>query len=87
MASVKIDYYIVVGRRGYWRPSRKLRKLGFGDVVCGDDGPAAWATAVGWNKRATAVLNGGEVPLDSAVKQTREQAEAARLSSPLFQYQ
>ena len=78
MADISIQYYVVVGGRGYWRPSKKLRQLGFKDVTCGLDGPDAWEIAISWNRRATAALNGVEPSPNCGVAQTREHAEAVR---------
>ena len=78
MADVSIQYYVVVKGRGYWRPSKKLRALGFQDITCGPDGPAAWEIAISWNRRVNAALNGQQSSPDCDVAQTREQAEAAR---------
>jgi hypothetical protein len=51
MGSIRVPYYIVVGTCGRWRPSKKMRKLGFRDIACGTDGPTAWAIATECNKR------------------------------------
>lgn len=78
VADISIHYYVVIGSRGYWRPSKKLRKLGFKDVTCGVDGPGAWEIAIRWNQRAAAALKGEEPSPHGAEAQTREPAEAAR---------
>jgi hypothetical protein len=78
MGRVKIPYYVVIKRRGYWRPHPRMRTLGFQIVRCGPDGPDAWAVAAEWNKRWQAVRN-GEVPAPVNLGQLpRDQAEAAR---------
>jgi hypothetical protein len=78
MGRVKIPYYVVIKRRGYWRPHPRMRALGFQIVRCGPDGAEAWAVAAEWNKRWQAVRN-GEVPPPVNLEQLpRDQAEAAR---------
>jgi hypothetical protein len=63
VADVKVRYYTIRrrGRRvhGYWQPNAYLRKHGFVLVPCGLDGPAAWAIAEEWNRRADALRDGG----------------------------
>lgn len=76
MASIEINFYVVIGGRGYWRPSKRLRKQGFKDVVCGPDGPAAWAIAQGWNRRVDEAAQGD--PTDALARRSPEAAEAAR---------
>ncbi|MEY9578695.1 hypothetical protein ABIE88_006271 [Bradyrhizobium diazoefficiens] len=44
--------------RGFWEPTKKMRALGFGNVPCGLDGPAAWAIAENWNQRWDATRTG-----------------------------
>lgn len=78
MADVLIEYYAVIGGRGYWRPSRKLRKLGFRDVPCGPHGPDAWSIAAGWNQRVEAAKRGEAGATDVLIVQTKETAEIAR---------
>ncbi|MEM8636135.1 MAG: hypothetical protein AAGF33_14270 [Pseudomonadota bacterium] len=62
MGQVKIPYYHVNEfGKGHWKPGKKARELGFGNVSCGTDGPAAWAKARDMNRRlAAARLNGPE---------------------------
>ena len=60
MGKVKIPYYTVIAGRGYWRPTPKMRLLGFAIVRCGPDGPDAWALAAEWNKRWQAGTEAGE---------------------------
>ena len=79
VADIKIPYYVVIGGRGYWRPSKKLRAIGFKDITCGVDGPDAWETAIGWNRRASTALKGDESSPNGDMAETREQAEAARV--------
>jgi hypothetical protein len=76
VGNVRIDYYVVINGRGYWRPSKKLRKLGFKDVVCGPDGPAAWAVAQRCNRRVDEAEQRG-IP-DPSPRRSPETAEAAR---------
>lgn len=78
VGSVKINYYMVINDRGYWRPSKKLRALGFQDVRCGPDGPAAWTIADTWNKRVEATLRGEQAPPIAGEMLSREEAEVAR---------
>lgn len=58
MGRVPIRYYVVRGGRGYWQPTRKMRRLGFACIPCGKDGPAAWAIAEKWNERWKATRKG-----------------------------
>jgi hypothetical protein len=37
MGRIKIPYYTLIASRGYWRPTRKMRSLGFQIVRCGVD--------------------------------------------------
>jgi hypothetical protein len=78
LGSIKIPYYVPLKGRGYWRPSARMKQLGFDDVRCGPDGPAAWAVAQYWNNRWQRVRRGLELPPNEAVAVTREEAEAAR---------
>jgi len=48
---IKLPYYSIIAGRGYWRPTREMRALGFQIVRCGSDGPARWAIAAEWNQR------------------------------------
>ncbi len=82
MGRIKIPYYTAIAGRGYWRPTRKMRSLGFQIVRCGVDGPDAWALAAEWNKRWQAVRNGEAPPLIDLDKLSRDQAEAARCYPP-----
>lgn len=45
MGVVRIAYYSVRNGRGYWQPKTNMRALGFKNVACGPDGPAAWVVA------------------------------------------
>ena len=58
MGSVKIPYYVVKRGRGFWQPTKKMRALGFHQVPCGVDGPAAWKVAETWNQRWQATRSG-----------------------------
>jgi len=78
VGNVKIKYYVPINGRGFWRPSAKLKLLGFQDVRCGPDGPAAWAIADTWNNRTKATLRGEQTPPIDMTKLTREEAEAVR---------
>ncbi|WP_027527431.1 tyrosine-type recombinase/integrase [Bradyrhizobium sp. Ec3.3] len=51
MTRVKIRHYVVKRAKGFWQPTAKMKKLGFGPVPCGPDGPGAWAIAEEWNRR------------------------------------
>jgi hypothetical protein len=82
MGKIKIAYYTVIAGRGYWRPTRKMRALGFQIVRCGADGPEAWALAAEWNKRWQAVRKGDAPALVNLDQLSRDQAEAARRYPP-----
>jgi len=82
MGRIKIPYYTVIAGRGYWRPTRKMRSLGFQIVRCGADGPRAWALADEWNKRWQSVRRSETPPLVNLDKLSRDQAEAARRYPP-----
>lgn len=82
VGSVKINYYIVINDRGYWRPSKKLRALGFEDVRCGPDGPSAWTIADTWNKRVEATLRGEQAPPIAGETLSRDEAEVVRRYPP-----
>jgi hypothetical protein len=82
MGKIKIPYYSVIAGRGYWRPSHKMRALGFQIVRCGPDGPSAWALAEEWNQRWQAVRKGDALPLIDLDKLSRDQAETARRYPP-----
>ena len=71
MGKIKIPYYTVIAGRGYWRPTRKMRVLGFQIVRCGTDGPEAWALAAEWNKRWQAVRKGDAPALVISTANTR----------------
>jgi hypothetical protein len=82
MGKIKIPYYTVIAGRGYWRPTPKMRALGFQIVRCGADGPEAWALAAEWNKRWQAVRKGDAPALVNLDQLSRDQAEAARRYPP-----
>jgi len=63
---VKIPYYRVKGRKGFWEPAPRMKSLGFFPVPCGEDGPGAWAVAEQWNRRWQAVRK-GETPAPALV--------------------
>jgi len=78
MGRIKIPYYTAIASRGYWRPTPKMRALGFQIIRCGPDGPDAWAIAAEWNARWQAVRKGDAPPLVNLDQLTNEEAEAAR---------
>jgi hypothetical protein len=82
MGKVKIPYYTVIAGRGYWRPTPKMRLLGFAIVRCGPDGPDAWALAAEWNKRWQAVRKGDAPAPVNPEDLSRDQGEAARRYPP-----
>jgi hypothetical protein len=82
MGRIKIAYYTVIAGRGYWRPTRKMRALGFQIARCGADGPEAWALAAEWNNRWQAVRQGDAPPPVDVDQLTHDQAEAARRYPP-----
>lgn len=46
MVPVKIRYYVIKGGRGYFQPSKSMRRHGFEARCLGADGPEAWAEAL-----------------------------------------
>jgi len=79
MGRVKIKYYVVKkSGRAYWRPTKRMRLVGFHLVPLGMDGPEAWALAEEWNGRWQAVRKGEAPPLIDASSLSRDQAEATR---------
>lgn len=82
MGKVKIPYYTVIAGRGYWRPTPKMRALGFQIVRCGANGPEAWALAAEWNKRWQAVRKDEAPPPVNLDNLPRDQAEATRRYPP-----
>jgi hypothetical protein len=48
---IRIPYYVVLKGNGYWRPTQRMKALGFEDVRCGRDGPAARALAMKWYEK------------------------------------
>lgn len=68
VADINIPYYVVIGGRGYWRPFKKLRVIGFKDITCGVDGRDAWQIAMRWNRRVEAALSGKDLPEGMFVK-------------------
>jgi hypothetical protein len=75
MGKIKIPYYSAIAGRGYWRPTRRMRALGFRIVRCGPDGPEAWAIADEWNKRWQAIRKGEAPPLVSLDQLSHDDAE------------
>jgi hypothetical protein len=53
-------FYALIKGRGYWRPTKRMKELGFSDIRCGPDGPAAWTIAGNWNERWQRVRRGEE---------------------------
>lgn len=52
MAEIKLKHYAVrKGKHGYWLPTPAMKRMGFQNVPCGHDGPAAWAIAQEWEER------------------------------------
>jgi hypothetical protein len=51
MTKIKVRHYVVKRGKGFWQPTKTMRRLGFYSVPCGDDGPDAWAIAERWNDR------------------------------------
>lgn len=78
LGSIKIPYYVVAKGRGYWRPSARMKLLGFDDVRCGPDGAQAWAIAKHWNDKWQRVRRGVELPPSEATAVDREEAESVR---------
>src|SRR5689334_23167964 len=78
MGKVKIPYYVVVKGRGYWRPTPRMKALGFAIARCGGDGPEAWEIAAQWNDRWQAVRRGDAPPPADVSKLSRDQAEIVR---------
>src|SRR4051794_40231085 len=75
---VKINFYIVVKGRGFWRPHPRMKKFGFGCKPCGADGPEAWAEAKKWDARWQEFRRGGQkAPVDLS-NLSRDEAVAAR---------
>lgn len=79
MGNVKIPYYVVIKGRGYWRPTARMRALGFAMVCCGVDGPNAWAIAKAWADKWAAARTGREQPPIAVIagRATPEQSESA----------
>jgi hypothetical protein len=51
MGKIDLKYYVLIKGRGYWLPTKRMKELGFSDIRCGPDGPAAWKIAADWNER------------------------------------
>ena len=82
MGNVKIRYYSVIKGRGYWRPTRKMRRVGFEIVRCGPDGPEAWAMAERWNARWDKVRTGTEPSPSDVTTLSPKDAEALVVYPP-----
>src|SRR5436305_12415482 len=78
---VKIPYYVVLKGRGYWRPTPRMKGLGFTDVRCGLDGPPARMLAETWNQRWQATRK-GQAPAPATSPETRENSEVRRTYPP-----
>jgi hypothetical protein len=80
MGKIDLKYYVLIKGRGYWRPTKRMKELGFSDIRCGPDGPPAWKIAADWNERWQRVRRGEEAAPASLPPQklTREQTELAR---------
>jgi hypothetical protein len=63
MAKVRIPHYSVRKGRGYWLATPAMKRHGFNNVRCGEDGSQAWAIAEEWERRWQAVRRGQEAPL------------------------
>jgi len=85
VAKIKINYYRVQRNgRGFWKPTRRMRALGFYNVPCGPDGPDAWAIAEEWNRRWLAVRK-GQAPspaMETAENLSPEQSEELTIYPP-----
>ena len=83
VGKVKIKYYFVKpSGRAYWRPTKRMRALGFHLVPLGVHGPEAWALADEWNQKWQSVRKGKAPPLVDLSKLSRDEAEAARRYPP-----
>ena len=83
MGYIKIPYYVVLKGRGYWRPTPRMKQLGFSDVRCGPDGPAARMLAETWNARWQAARKGQrEITALPSPHGLREKSEVRRVYPP-----
>jgi hypothetical protein len=80
MGRVKIPYYMMLKGRGYWRPSPTMKRLGFTDIRCGPDGPAAWEKASEWNARWQRVRRGETICPAEQVRRNLSPVEAEELA-------
>lgn len=62
MVRIKIRHYVVKNGRGFWQPTKKMRKLGFASMICGPDGPKAWQFAEQMNAAWDKARQGAESP-------------------------
>lgn len=61
MANIKLKHYVTrKGKYGYWIPTPAMKKLGFQNVTCGQDGPDAWKIAREWEERYQKARRGVE---------------------------
>jgi hypothetical protein len=80
MGRVKIPYYVVLKGRGYWRPAPRMKLLGFNDIRCGPDDPAAWEIANEWNARWQKVRRGETISPLEQEQRNLSSAEAEELA-------
>jgi len=80
MGRAKIPYYVVLKGRGYWRPAPRMKLLGFRDIRCGPDGPAAWEIASEWNERWQKVRRGETISPFEQERRNLSPAEAEELA-------
>jgi len=62
-------------RRGYWRPTARMKALGFKDVRCGPDSPDAWAVAEDWNRRWQAIRKADPAEISDESCLSQEESE------------
>jgi hypothetical protein len=77
---VKIPYYVIVKGRGYWRPTPRMRVLGFTDIRCGPNGPSAWMIANQWNERWQKVRKGESISPTEQERRNLSTEEAEELA-------
>lgn len=80
MGKVTIPYYVVRKGRGYWLPSNKMKRLGFHNIRCGPDGPAAWRIADTWNERWQRTRKGVTVNLSEINQRNLSPTEIEELA-------
>jgi hypothetical protein len=84
MTKIELRYYVVKRGKGFWQPTKAMKRLGFYPVPCGGDGPDAWAIAERWNDRWDRTRRGQEPsPAIAAVeKLSLEQSEELTVYPP-----